>query len=100
MTIARIVAITAVVCAAMGATTQADAAKRKPAGSVELDGCAYWVPLACTVMGSGPYVCALRHCDSGSVAHPDQGARPEDRQCRILLGHAGAGRFLEAQSKN
>jgi uncharacterized membrane protein len=40
MTIARIIAITAVVCAAMGATTQADAAKRKPAGHIELDGCA------------------------------------------------------------
>jgi hypothetical protein len=60
MTIARIVAITAVVCAAaMGATTQADAAKRKPAGYIELDGCAYWVPLACTVMGSSPNTYAL-----------------------------------------
>jgi hypothetical protein len=59
MTIARIVAITAVVCAAMGATTQADAAKRKPAGYIELNGCAYWVPLACTVMGSGNDTYAL-----------------------------------------
>jgi hypothetical protein len=59
MTIARIIAITAVVCAAMGATTQADAAKRKPAGHIELDGCAYWVPLACTVMGSGNNTYAL-----------------------------------------
>jgi len=59
MTIARVIAITAVVCVAMGVTTQADAAKRKPAGYIELDGCAYWVPLACTGMGSGPDTYAL-----------------------------------------
>jgi len=54
MTIARIIAITAVVCAAMGMTSQAEAAKRVPAGYIVLDGCAHWVPLACTVKGSGP----------------------------------------------
>jgi hypothetical protein len=55
MTIARIIAITAVVCAAMGMTTQAEAAKRTriPAGHIALKGCAHLVPLACTVMGSG-----------------------------------------------
>ena len=59
MTIAKTIAIAAVVCVAMGVTTQADAAKRKPAGYIELDGCAYWVPLACTAMGSGPDTYAL-----------------------------------------
>ena len=54
MTIARIIAITAVVCAAIGMTTNAEAAKRKPAGFIELTGCARWAPPACTVMGSGP----------------------------------------------
>ena len=54
MTIARIVAITAVVCAAMGMTTPAESAKRKLAGYIELKGCAYWVPVCGTVMGSGP----------------------------------------------
>jgi hypothetical protein len=55
VTIARIIAITAVVCAAMGMTTQAEAAKRAriPAGHIALKGCAYWAPVACTVMGSG-----------------------------------------------
>jgi hypothetical protein len=38
----------------MGMTTQAEAAKRKPAGYIELTGCARWVPPACIVMGSGP----------------------------------------------
>ena len=54
MTIARIITITAVVWAAMGMTTQAEAAKRKLAGYVELKGCVYWVPVCGTVMGSGP----------------------------------------------
>ena len=54
MTIARTITITAVVCAAMGMTTQAEAAKRKLAGYVELTGCVYWVPVCGTVMGSGP----------------------------------------------
>ena len=62
MTIARIIAITAVVCAAMGMTTQAEAAKRTakriPPGHIVLDGCAYWSPL-CTFMGSGPNTYAL-----------------------------------------
>ena len=55
MTVARIVGITAVACAAIGMTAQAEAAKRKyPPGSIELKGCAYWRPLCGTVMGSGP----------------------------------------------
>ena len=55
MTIARIIVITAAVCAAMGMTTQAEAAKRGriPAGHIVLDGCAHWMPF-CTFMGSGP----------------------------------------------
>jgi hypothetical protein len=52
MTIARIVAITAVVCAAMGMATQAEA-KRIPKGHILICGIAYWVPLSCIVMGSG-----------------------------------------------
>ena len=52
MTIARIIAITAVVCAATGVATQAEAAKRIPPGHIVLNGCAYWSPL-CTFMGSG-----------------------------------------------
>jgi uncharacterized membrane protein len=60
MTIARIIAITAVVCAAMGMTTQAEAAKRKiPPGSIQLQGCAYWMPLCGTVMGSAPDIYVL-----------------------------------------
>ena len=54
MTIARIVAIAAVVCAAAGMTTQAEAAKRKAAGPTTLEGCPYWVPVCGIVMGSGP----------------------------------------------
>jgi hypothetical protein len=55
MTVARTIAITAVVCAAMGMATHAEAAKRTlPPGTMQLDGCAYWLPLACTNMGSGP----------------------------------------------
>jgi hypothetical protein len=54
MTIARIVAIAAVVCAATGMTTQAEAAKRKAAGSTKLEGCPYWVPVCGIVMGFGP----------------------------------------------
>jgi hypothetical protein len=54
MTIARITTIAAVVCAAMGVATQAEAAKRKLAGYIEVKGCAYWVPVCGTVMGSGP----------------------------------------------
>ena len=43
MTIARTIAITAVVCAAIGMTTQTEAAKRKAAGGsrITLIGCAY-----------------------------------------------------------
>ena len=52
MKIGRIIAITAMVCAATGMTTQAEAAKRKGAGgsSITLEGCAY-IRLFCgTVM--------------------------------------------------
>jgi hypothetical protein len=60
MRIARIIAITAVVCAAIGTTTQAEAAKRKiPPGSIQLEGCAYWMPLCGTVMGSAPNIYVL-----------------------------------------
>ena len=38
----------------MGMTTPAESAKRKLAGYIELKGCAYWVPVCGTVMGSGP----------------------------------------------
>ena len=58
MTIARMIGITAVVCAAIGMTTQAEAAKRKPAG-FQLEGCAYWMPLCGTVMGSAPDIYVL-----------------------------------------
>ncbi len=54
MTIARIIAIIAAVCAAMGMTTQGEAAKRKLVGYIELKGCVYWVPACGTVMDSGP----------------------------------------------
>jgi hypothetical protein len=54
MTIGRIIAITAVLCAAIGMTTQAEAAKRKATGSIKLRGCAYLQPFCGTVMGSGP----------------------------------------------
>jgi len=48
MTIGRVIAITAVVCAAIGMTTQAEAAKRKAAGGsgITLKGCAY-IDLLC-----------------------------------------------------
>jgi hypothetical protein len=60
MTVARIIAITVVVCAAIGMTTQAEAAKRKsPPGSFQLQGCAYWMPLCGTVMGSAPNIYVL-----------------------------------------
>ena len=60
MAVARIIAITAVVCAAIVMTTQAEAAKRKlPPGSIRLDGCAYWMPLCGTVMGSAPDIYVL-----------------------------------------
>jgi len=60
MAIARIIAITAVVCAVTGMTTQAEAAKRKyPPGSTQLKGCAYWMPLCGTVMGSAPAIYVL-----------------------------------------
>src|SRR5262245_34664172 len=60
MAVARIIAITAVVCAAIGMTTQAEAAKRTlPPGSIRLDGCAYWMPLCGTVMGSAPNIYVL-----------------------------------------
>jgi hypothetical protein len=54
MTIGRIIAITAVVCAAIGMTTQAEAAKRKAAGGsrihITLTGCAYIELLCGTIM--------------------------------------------------
>ena len=53
MTIARIVAMAVVVCAATGMTTQAEAAKRKAAGPAMLEGCPYWVSVCGIVMGSG-----------------------------------------------
>jgi hypothetical protein len=53
MTIARIVTIAVVVCAATGITTQAAAAKRKAADLTMLEGCPYWVPVCGIVMGSG-----------------------------------------------
>src|SRR5262245_57246084 len=59
MTIPRIIAITAVVYAAIGMATQAEAAKRKPPGSIQLQGCAYWMPLCGTVMGSAPDIYVL-----------------------------------------
>ena len=60
MTVARTIAITAVVCAAIGMTMQAEAAKRKgPPGSFQLQGCAYWMPLCGTVMGSAPNIYVL-----------------------------------------
>ena len=40
MTIGRIIAITTVVCAAIGMTTQAEAAKRKSTGTMTFTGCA------------------------------------------------------------
>ena len=52
MTIGRIIAITAVLCASIGMTTQAEAAKRKAAGGSRITfiGCAY-IELFCgTVM--------------------------------------------------
>ena len=54
MTIGRIIAITAVLCAAIGMTTQTEAAKRKVTGSIKLRGCAYLQPFCGMVMGSGP----------------------------------------------
>ena len=55
MTVTRIIAITAMACAAIGMATQAEAAKRKhQTGYIELKGCAYWSPLCGTRMGSGP----------------------------------------------
>src|SRR5262245_25779871 len=60
MTIARIIVITAVVCAAIGMATQAEAAKLRHApGYVQLEGCAYWMPLCGTVMGSAPDIYVL-----------------------------------------
>ena len=60
MTIARIIAITAVVCAAIGMTAQAEAAKRKyPPGYIQFEGCAYWMLLCGTVMGSAPDIYVL-----------------------------------------
>jgi hypothetical protein len=60
VTIARLVATTAVVCATLGMTAQAEAAKRKiPPGSFQLEGCAYWMPLCGTVMGSAPNIYVL-----------------------------------------
>ena len=60
MTIARRIALAAVVCAVMGMTTQAEAAKRKsPPGSTQLKGCAYWMPLCGTVMGTAPNIYVL-----------------------------------------
>ena len=42
MKIGRIIAITAVVCAAIGMTTQAEAAKRKGGNHITFTGCAYY----------------------------------------------------------
>jgi hypothetical protein len=53
MTIGRIVAVAAVVCATTGMTTQAEAAKRKAVGPTTLEGCPHWVPVCGIVMGSG-----------------------------------------------
>jgi len=59
MTIARIVAIASVVCAATGINTQAEAAKWKAAGPTTLEGCPYWVPVCGIVMGSGSNIYVL-----------------------------------------
>ena len=61
MTIARIIAITAVVCAAVGMTTQAEAAKRKAAGGsrITLIGCAYTELVCGTVMNFAGNIYAL-----------------------------------------
>jgi hypothetical protein len=67
MTITRIVAIAAVVCAATGMTTQAEAAKRKAAGPTTLEGCPYWVPVCGIVMGSGPDTYVLSGAQVPSV---------------------------------
>jgi len=64
------------VCATIGMTTQGEAAKRKsPPSSFQLQGCAYWMPLCGTVMGSAPNIYVLTF---GSVEHSDLGVRPED----------------------
>ena len=61
MTIARIIAITAVVCAAIGMTAQAEAAKRKAAGGsrITLIGCAYTELVCGTVMNFAGKIYAL-----------------------------------------
>jgi len=60
MTVARMISITAMVCATIGMTTQGEAAKRKsPPSSFQLQGCAYWMPLCGTVMGSAPNIYVL-----------------------------------------
>jgi hypothetical protein len=61
MTIARIIAITAVICAAIGMTTQVEAAKRKAAGGsrITLIGCAYTELVCGTVMNFAGNIYAL-----------------------------------------
>jgi len=50
MTVTRIIATTVVVCAAIGMTTQAEAAKRKSTNTVTFRGCADWDLLCGPVM--------------------------------------------------
>src|SRR5262245_47110408 len=60
MTIARIIANKAAVSATIGMLTPAEPAKGKiPSGSFQLEGCAYWMPLCGTVMGSAPNIYVL-----------------------------------------
>jgi hypothetical protein len=61
MTIARTIAITAVVCAAIGMTTQTEAAKRKAAGGsrITLIGCAYTELVCGTLMNFAGNIYAL-----------------------------------------
>ena len=61
MTIARTIAITAAVCAAIGMTTHAEAAKRKAAGGsrITLIGCAYTELVCGTVMNFAGNIYAL-----------------------------------------
>ena len=70
MTIARTIAITAAVCAAIGMTTHAEAAKRKAAGGsrITLIGCAYTELVCGTVMNFAGNIYALS--SSGYGVHP------------------------------
>jgi hypothetical protein len=73
---------------------------RQAENPVQLQGCAYWMPLCGTVMGSAPDIYVLS--PFGSVEHPDYGVRPEDGQSQFVLGpwYAGGSNGLRAQSKN